>query len=69
MESKRIIRRFLALGLFLLTGPALLSAQVPSKRVLTHEDYAIWKSVGNTTLSNNGDWIAFVVSPGRVTGS
>ena len=63
MESKRIIRRFLALGLFLLTGPALLSAQVPSKRVLTHEDYAIWKSVGNTTLSNNGDWIAFVVSP------
>ncbi len=63
MESKRIVRHLLAMGVFLLTAPALLSAQAPGKKVLTHEDYNIWKSVGNTTLSNNGEWIAYVVSP------
>jgi Tol biopolymer transport system component len=63
MESRNILRSLLGLALLLLTLPAFGAAQVPGKKSLTHEDYNIWKSIQNTTLSNNGEWIAFVVSP------
>jgi len=63
MESKSVFRRLVILGALLLACPAFLAAQAPGKKMLTHEDYNIWKSIGNTTFSNNGDWIAFVVSP------
>ena len=51
MESKKILRRSLALGLFLVAIPALLGAQVVGKRSLDHDSYDIWRSISGTTLA------------------
>jgi dipeptidyl aminopeptidase/acylaminoacyl peptidase len=63
MESKNIFHRLLTLSVFLLATPGLLGAQVAGKKALTHEDYDIWKSIGGRALADNGEWIAFVISP------
>ena len=64
MESKRIVHHLLALGVLLLTAPALLWAlRYRARKPWTHDDYDIWKSIAHRALANNGEWIAFVVSP------
>ncbi len=63
MESIRLLRRALTLGLMLFAAPAALAGQVPGKKPLDHDAYNIWNSVGSQALSANGAWIAFVVSP------
>ncbi|MGD2124335.1 MAG: prolyl oligopeptidase family serine peptidase [Gemmatimonadota bacterium] len=63
MRSKSLVNRIILLGLFLLVTPAVLGAQVAGKKALTHDDYDIWKRVSANALADNGDWIAFVVSP------
>ena len=62
MESMKLLRRFLFLGLLLVAAPGVLDAQVAGKKTLDHDAYDIWKSISGTTLSNDGDWIAFVTS-------
>ncbi|NNM06295.1 MAG: hypothetical protein HKO65_14485, partial [Gemmatimonadetes bacterium] len=63
MGSKKIVYRLLSFGLLLLAAPSLLGAQVTGKKALTHDDYDIWKSISGRALANNGDWIAFTISP------
>ena len=46
------------LALFVSGSPA-----AQSKRALTHDDYDAWKSLGSTTYSSNGKWMAFTVNP------
>jgi dienelactone hydrolase len=54
-----IARRFSLLALFA-AAPAL--AQAP-KKALTQADWDKWKSIGGTTLSPDGKWLAYTLSP------
>jgi dipeptidyl aminopeptidase/acylaminoacyl peptidase len=63
MESSRLLRRLVTLGLLFLAAPALLSAQPAEKKPLDHDAYDIWNSVGSQTLSPDGRWITYVTSP------
>ena len=36
---------------------------IEDKRALDHEDYAKWNAVGGQVLSNDGQWIAFAITP------
>src|SRR5687768_12701901 len=49
------------LGLLLWTIP-VASQQPPGGRALTIEDYYRVKSVGNPSISPNGNWVAFTVT-------
>ena len=68
MEFQKSLRRSLAMGLLLLAAPAVLGAQVAGKKPLDHDTYDIWKTVSGTTLSSNGEWIAFVTSAREADG-
>jgi dipeptidyl aminopeptidase/acylaminoacyl peptidase len=46
------------------TLPAML-AVAQSKRQLDHPDFAIWKRIENTRISNNGAWVAYDIVPGE----
>lgn len=48
---------------FLLTVAGLLSAQSPQKKVITHRDYEIWNSDSGMTLSRDGQWIVYILTP------
>jgi dipeptidyl aminopeptidase/acylaminoacyl peptidase len=63
MKSNQLLYRSPAIALFLLATPAFLGAQVTGKKALEHEDYDIWKNISGRALADNGEWIAFVVSP------
>src|SRR5258708_4686777 len=41
--------------------PAVLAAQ--SHREITPADYQTWKSIAGATLSNDGKWVAYTISP------
>lgn len=58
---------FLSL-LVLLASPALGWGQTTSKRPLDHDAYDRWNSIGGQTLSADGRWIAYVVTPGKGDG-
>ncbi len=68
MRSKNLKTRAALLGLFLLATPAVLGAQVSGKKPLDHNAYDIWKRINTTVLADNGDWIAFVTTPGEGDG-
>ena len=36
---------------------------IEDKRALDHEDYAKWNAVGSQLLTNDGQWIAFAITP------
>lgn len=40
-----------------------LSAQIPNKKSLDIEDFAGWKTISNSIISNDGDYIAFELNP------
>ncbi|MVT11691.1 prolyl oligopeptidase family serine peptidase [Chitinophaga sp. ysch24] len=47
-----------------LSGLSLLTyAQLPSKKPLDHSVYDSWQSIGSKSISNNGQWIAYTITP------
>ena len=50
------------LALTLVAALAITSA-FAQKKVLTHDVYDSWKSIGGIKTSNNGAWITFTISP------
>jgi dienelactone hydrolase len=67
MLHSRLGRLGLALAAALLTLPAALSAQIaletPYGRALDHADYDLWNRIANTTLSPDGEWLAYRLVP------
>ncbi len=39
-----------------------------NKKVITLEDYAIWKRLGSQKISNDGDWVSYEISPSKGDG-
>lgn len=68
MDFKKISRRLLTLGVLLCAAPSFLGAQVTGKKALTHDDYDLWKRISARALANNGEYIAYVTSPGKGDG-
>ena len=50
-------------GLLLLVGTSALSAQQQGTRKLTQADWDIWKSIVGTTISPDGRWVAYTITP------
>src|SRR4051812_30788844 len=44
-------------------GPAVVDAQSPVKKPITHDVYDSWKSIQGTKLSGDGVWLAYAVTP------
>ena len=59
--------RALVLLSVLLLIPAFvpLGAQSPAKRAIELDDIIAWKNIGATTVSNDGQWFAYRLSPGE----
>lgn len=51
-------RLFLALGLV-----AVLAAQAPLKRPITHKDFDAWRTISQVTLSRDGKYLAYAWMP------
>jgi dipeptidyl aminopeptidase/acylaminoacyl peptidase len=65
---RRLTLALAILALIPLAGPAALEkAQAPAgsgaKRAIELEDIIAWRSIGATTLSNDGQWFAYRVAP------
>ena len=52
-----------AVALFALCSSAPIPQDELGRRALEHDDYDQWKSLGGTSLSNDGQWLAFSVRP------
>jgi dipeptidyl aminopeptidase/acylaminoacyl peptidase len=63
MNASRIT--LMALAVVALATP--LSAQ--QKRALDHADYSIWKSIQSETVSRDGRWLAYQLTPGDGDGT
>lgn len=47
-----------------LTGLSLMTyAQSPAKKPLDHSVYDGWQSIGSKSISNNGQWVAYTITP------
>ncbi len=46
-----------------------VSAQKPAKRALSVSDFAIWETVGNSHISNDGEWVSYQQDPQRGDGT
>src|SRR5881394_3924976 len=44
-------------------SPALIHAQAPVKKPITHDVYDSWKSIQGTKLSADGVWLAYALTP------
>ena len=53
----------LTLALFVSFGVtyALPEAQTAAKKVLTVEDYSLWRSIGGSTISGDGRWVSYTL--------
>jgi dipeptidyl aminopeptidase/acylaminoacyl peptidase len=63
---RRLTLALVTVALIPLAGPAALEQAPPqpgSKRAIELEDIIAWRSVGATTLSNDGQWFAWRVAP------
>lgn len=49
--------------IFLVVVPVLLLSGQEEKKVLTLEDYPLWKHIDNVTLSDNGTWMSYGYRP------
>ncbi|HKJ79089.1 MAG TPA: hypothetical protein VKA10_06120, partial [Prolixibacteraceae bacterium] len=59
----------LTLSILLIILSFGILAQTPAKESLTIEDFAGWKTISNSNLSNNGDYIAFELNPQKGDGN
>ncbi len=57
-------KSLLSITLFLLLAGGV-AAQALDKKPLDHDAYDEWKSIGDTQLSNDGRWVAYVLTPGE----
>ena len=55
---------FFLLFLFFLNAVPLL-AQTSLKKVMNEEVYDIWNRIQNTKISNDGQWVAYNITPGK----
>jgi dipeptidyl aminopeptidase/acylaminoacyl peptidase len=55
------MNKILSLFMCLVIFPSLVMAQ--GKKPLTHDVYDQWKSLGSTSLSNDGNWLHFTINP------
>jgi hypothetical protein len=55
------VLRFLGVCLVIVSASSLAMAQ--TKKVITHKDYEIWNSESGMTLSKDGQWICYMLSP------
>ena len=39
-----------------------------NKKVITSEDYAIWKRLSSQKISNDGDWVSYEINPSKGDG-
>ena len=64
---RRLLLATVLLALVPLAAPVVLTEQAPaesrSKRAIELEDIIAWKTIGATTLSNDGQWFAYRVAP------
>lgn len=60
IPMKRISSRIIGLTFAAILSLSVVTAQ---KKVLTHDVYDSWKSLGGTQLSNNGKWLAYSINP------
>jgi dipeptidyl aminopeptidase/acylaminoacyl peptidase len=51
-----------AVFISLASAPAPAGAQAPGKKVLSVEDYSKWRSIGGSSISSDGKWVAYVLS-------
>ncbi|MFC1728948.1 alpha/beta hydrolase family protein [candidate division KSB1 bacterium] len=59
LSNKRIISLFLCC-IILVSFASVAFAQTDSgKKVLSIDDYEMWRTIGNSSISDNGDWISF----------
>ncbi len=56
----------LCIAIVFLTGS---QAQQPAKKMLDHADFAIWNTIENTQISNDGRWVVYELKPGEGDGS
>jgi len=49
--------------ILMLMVPAVLLARQGEKKVLTLDDYPLWKHITGVTISDNGDWITYGYQP------
>ena len=59
----------LTVPLFLLFFVYSLSAQKPIKKPLHIEDFADWRTISNSIISNDGDYVAFELNPQKGDGN
>ena len=58
-----LLLRYCTLAIFFAIFSNTAFAQ--GQKVLDHTEFAIWKRVTQTKISNNGDWIVYQLSPGE----
>ena len=51
--------------LIVLLSIAFSPIQAQQKRALEHEDFAIWNQINRQLISNDGNWVSYVVQPGE----
>ena len=60
MPPVRLLRGIVAM---LPLSCAALTSHAQNKKPITQDTYDLWRTVGNTTLSPDGRWIAYTLSP------
>ena len=55
------VRRLALFAVLVAVAPA--AAQVGGKKPITQDVYDLWRTIGNTTVSPDGQWIAYTLSP------
>ena len=57
-----------ALLCFTIVFSTSIQAQQPGRKMLDHADFAIWNTIENTQLSNDGRWVVYELKPGEGDG-
>jgi dipeptidyl aminopeptidase/acylaminoacyl peptidase len=60
---RRHIRWSIALAAVMLTWTAPAAMQTGAKRPITHDVYDSWRTIQDTTLSRDGTWLVYVLTP------
>jgi dipeptidyl aminopeptidase/acylaminoacyl peptidase len=63
--SRRLVLTLALAALIPLAYPAATMQQAAPRRPIELQDVINWKTIGTTTLSNDGQWFAYRISPGE----
>src|SRR5262245_21530639 len=64
-KSRRLVLTIALAALVPLVGPAASMQQSASRRPIELQDIINWKSIGATTVANDGQWFAYRIAPGE----